>query len=178
MIDSKTRKKLIQELEKNGNVYLSCLKVGINKATYYRWREGDSKFRRLTDKAIRMGRENMCDIAERALLLKVKDKDLGAIKYQLSHNSPRYKPKDKRAYIIHSNDKESEKVIAQKEKERERNYYTGYSDAVKNYLLDDRKKFQAYFEKVRQEHPELPIEVLEKMVQDLMDDDDEAEASG
>lgn len=136
MIDGKTRNKLLEELEKSGNVYLSCLKIGINKATYYRWRENDKTFRKQADKAIRNGRGNMCDVAEHALMMNVKDKKMDAIKYVLSHNSPRYKPKDKRALIIHSTAENNEDAIAFKNKERERDYYNGYSDAIKKYTED------------------------------------------
>ncbi len=37
MHDDKTKEKLLKELRKFGNVYLSCLKVGIDKSTFYRW---------------------------------------------------------------------------------------------------------------------------------------------
>lgn len=133
MIDDKTRQKLIQELEKSGNVYLSCLKVGVNRATYYRWREMDSKFKKSANNALRSGRENICDIAEHALLMNVKDKKMDAIKYVLGHLSPKYKPKDKRAFIIHSNVENSEETIALKHKERERYYHDGYSEAMKKF---------------------------------------------
>ncbi|MFA4999211.1 MAG: hypothetical protein WC519_00535 [Parcubacteria group bacterium] len=93
MIDDKTKNKLLKELEKNGNVFLSCLKIGINRSTYYRWIESDKKFRKLANQALRHGRENNCDIAEHALMLRVKEKDMTAIKYLLDHNDQRYKSK-------------------------------------------------------------------------------------
>jgi hypothetical protein len=125
MIDRETKNKLLQELEKFGNIYLSCVKIGINKATYYRWRKNDNAFRRLSDQAIRMGRENNCEIAEHALMLKVKEKDMNAIKYLLSHQSARYKPNEK-SKPMSSNDINT--VI---NKERARFYYDGYSEAYK-----------------------------------------------
>jgi hypothetical protein len=92
MIDEATKNKLLQELEKSGNVYLSCLKVGVNKATYYRWLKEDSAFSKKAYQAIRFGRENNCDVAEHSIMLLVKEKNLKASEYILSHNSPRYKP--------------------------------------------------------------------------------------
>lgn len=136
MIDGKTRNNLLQEIEKTGNVYLSCLKVGVNKATYYRWRQTDKAFRKQADNAIRCGRENLCDIAEHALMINVKGGKMDAIKYALSHNSPRYKPKDKRAIIVHTTAENNEDAIAFNNKERERHYYDGYSDAIKKYTED------------------------------------------
>ncbi|MDO8604290.1 MAG: hypothetical protein Q7K40_02730 [bacterium] len=103
MIDLKTRQKLIRELEKSGNVYLACLKVGVDKSTFYRWKESDKEFKKDATKAIRIGRENNCDVAEHALMINVKEKKMEAIKYVLSHSSPRYKPKTRKVVIEHSN---------------------------------------------------------------------------
>lgn len=107
MIDEETKQRLIQEIEKSGNVYLSCMKVNINKATYYRWLKEDSGFKKKAKQAEKIGRENNCDIAKHALMLNVKDKKMDAIKYVLSHNSPEYKPNEKRVsnvMIVHKKD--------------------------------------------------------------------------
>jgi len=107
MIPEETKKKFLEELERSGNVYYSCAKVGINRATFYRWRQEDKKLKKLANMAIRNGRANACDIAEHALLLNVKDRKMEAIKYTLSHNSPRYKPQRTSRVIIehHSSEK-------------------------------------------------------------------------
>lgn len=103
MVDQKTRQKLIRELEKSGNVYLACLKVGVERSSFYRWKKEDKQFRTRATEAIGRGRENNCDVAEHALMINVKDKKMEAIKYVLSHHSPRYRPKPTRVYIEHSN---------------------------------------------------------------------------
>lgn len=100
MIDDETKNKLIKELEKSGNVFLSCLKVGIDHSTYYRWIKNDKKYRDRAKQAIHLGRENNCDIATHALMRKVKDGDLGSIKYYLSYNSPIYKQKQTSNVVI------------------------------------------------------------------------------
>lgn len=92
MIPDETKIKLLNEIEKNGNVSLSCAKVDVNKATFYRWMKNKS-FKKKADEALMRGREANCDLAESALMLLVKDKKLEAIKYVLGHNSPRYKSK-------------------------------------------------------------------------------------
>lgn len=91
MIRNPAKRKLLAELEKSGNVYVACLKLNISRATFYRWREENKEFRMKSDKAIRHGRENNCDFAEHALMRNIKDGKLDAIKYQLSHNSSRYR---------------------------------------------------------------------------------------
>lgn len=92
MIKDTTKTKLLSEIEKNGNVSLSCAKVGVDKSTFYRWMKNES-FKKLADEALVRGREANCDMAESALMLLVKEKKFEAIKYVLSHNNPRYKPK-------------------------------------------------------------------------------------
>lgn len=100
MIDKKTKTKLLSELEKRGNVWFACAKVGISRATYYRWCEEDKNFREKAHALLKQGRENMCDIAEHALAIKVKEGSIEAIKYQLSHNSPFYKPRTVNKVIL------------------------------------------------------------------------------
>lgn len=113
MIDGDTKNKLLDEIQKSGNVYLSCLKVNIGKATYYRWIKDDKNFKKAAKQAEKIGRENNCDIAEHALMLNVKDKKMDAIKYQLSHNSPIYKAKQtSNVIILHR--KEEQPIVPQK----------------------------------------------------------------
>jgi ACT domain-containing protein len=100
MIDGKTKQKFLKELEKYGNAYLSCLKVGINRSTFYRWKDSDKDFRKHADRSISQGRENISDIAEYSLVQNVKEKKMDAIKYVLSHNSPRYRQKPTSNVVI------------------------------------------------------------------------------
>ena len=100
MIDDKTKEKLLEEIQKFGNVYLSCLKIGIDKATYYRWKQKSKKFRAKADEAEKIGRENISDVAEHALLQNIKDKNQRAIEYALSHNSEIYKQKRSSSVVI------------------------------------------------------------------------------
>lgn len=108
MIDGKTIESLLQELEKSGNVYLSCMKVGVDKSTYYRWLKENKSFKKQAMTAIRFGRANNCDVAEHALMLNVKDKKMDAIKYVLSHNSPKYKQKKSSDVVFTYNKKDDE----------------------------------------------------------------------
>lgn len=100
MIDGKIKKKLLKEFEKTGNVYLSCLKLGVDKSTHYRWKKESKKYKNDSEEAINMGRENNCDIAEHSLMINVRDKKMDAIKYVLSHNSERYKPKRNSSVVM------------------------------------------------------------------------------
>ena len=92
MIKDKTKQKLIEEIQNLGNVFWSCRKVGINRATYYRWKEEDEAFKKESEEAEAIGRANISDLAESALAQNIKDKNQRAIEYALSHNSSIYKP--------------------------------------------------------------------------------------
>lgn len=71
-------------------VLFVCHKVGISRATFYRWRNEDEHFDNQFKEAERIGRENFNDIAESSLVSLVKEKDYKAISYYLKHNHPRY----------------------------------------------------------------------------------------
>lgn len=105
MIKNKTKQKLLDEIKKIGNVYVSCLKTGVDKANYYRWKKNNKTFRQKANEMERLGRENMCDIAEHSLMKNVKEGKIDAIKYVLSHNSKRYKQnKNSNVVILHKKD--------------------------------------------------------------------------
>lgn len=100
MIPKEVKRKLLKELEKSGNILFACNKIGIDRSTFYRWRKESKEFKKLADEAVQRGRENMCDLAEHALLLNVKEKKMEAIKYVLSHYSKVYKPKQTSKVVI------------------------------------------------------------------------------
>lgn len=100
MIDEETKKAFLTELEKTGNVSFACSKTGVGRTTYYQWRKKDGDFRDKAALAIRNGRENISDVAEQALMMLVRDKNLPAIKYVLGHNSPRYQSRKPTRVIL------------------------------------------------------------------------------
>lgn len=67
-------------------------KSGISRATIYRWKKENPEFKEAINKALKHGRETLVDVAEMALVEKIKAKDLGAIKFFLQHNDKRYLP--------------------------------------------------------------------------------------
>lgn len=115
MIDEKTKQKLIRELEKSGNVYVSCHQLGIHPSTLYRWKSKNKQFRKAVNDAIRIGRNNGADIAEHALMINIKKGDMNAIKYYLSHNAPRYRPKNRKVIFEHSNSERDRQRLTDKE---------------------------------------------------------------
>lgn len=92
MKDKETKTKLLEELQKYGNVWYACKRLGVHRSTYYRWFDQDKQFKKLAQMAVKHGQENFCELAEYALGKRLEAEDIIAIKYALSHISPRYKP--------------------------------------------------------------------------------------
>jgi len=159
MINLETKEKLLKEIEKSGNVYLSCMKTGIDKATFYRWKKDDKQFGKKATEAIKRGRENNCELAEHALMLNVKEKKMDAIKYVLSHQSKIYRPKDRKVFLVHSNTNTSDKAISAKKKEDIRSYTTGYTDAMKEFMENELNEP----EEERKKHLTTEEDVLERL---------------
>jgi ACT domain-containing protein len=81
---------IIEKLKNLPIVQIACEKVGVGRATYYRWREDDPNFADNTNQAIQEGRRFINDMAESQLLSAIKDQNMTAIIYWLNHNHPIY----------------------------------------------------------------------------------------
>lgn len=84
------KKKFLEYVAEYGIIQVACRKTGIGRQTYYRWIEGDTSFAKKVELAIQHGRDVGCDMSESVLIGKIVDKDLGAAKFYLQHNDPRY----------------------------------------------------------------------------------------
>jgi len=113
MIKGKIKLKLLKEIEKFGNVYLSCQKIGVDKATYYRWKENDEEFRKRAEKAEEIGRENIGEVAEYGLLQNIKEKNQRAIEFALVNVSKKYK-QDRTTNVIFMHKKDIIPNVPQK----------------------------------------------------------------
>jgi hypothetical protein len=87
------RSKLLELLAENPSISAVCRKIGINRMRFYRLKKDDADFRAKVKLAMIDGRSQWIEIAELGLMKKVREGDLGAIKYFLSNNDPRYMPK-------------------------------------------------------------------------------------
>lgn len=67
----------------NGNISEACLLAGISRQSVMRWRKIDYKFDEAIKEISTDGKENLADIAENALLAKIKDGDTTAIIFTL-----------------------------------------------------------------------------------------------
>lgn len=87
------KERLLKELEKMPIIQTACVKAGIARATYYRWKKRDKKFAQQADSAIREGVALMNDYAESQLISAIRDKNMTAIIYWLKNRHQDYSTK-------------------------------------------------------------------------------------
>lgn len=84
---------IIEQLKKTPIIQIACEKMGVSRATYYRWYKANKKFAHEADEAIQSGKLLINDMAESQLLTAIKNQNLTAIIYWLNHNHNSYKNK-------------------------------------------------------------------------------------
>lgn len=85
-----TKEALCDQLKKAPIVQLACEKIGLGRATYYRWRKEDKEFAHQADEAISEGVLLMNDMAESQLLSAIKAQNLTAIIFWLKNRHKSY----------------------------------------------------------------------------------------
>lgn len=84
---------LLEQLKKTPVIQLACEKMGIARATYYRWRKADEEFAKACDEALREGSSLVNDMAESQLLGAIRDRNMTAIIFWLKHHHHQYRTK-------------------------------------------------------------------------------------
>lgn len=100
----KTKKlvnKLLEEIERTGIIEISCEKIGISRNTFYRWMKEDKRFLEQASEAIFLGTGRVSDIAVSNILAGIKEKDMKATMYWLSHRHPEFKRPYTNGYNTH-----------------------------------------------------------------------------
>lgn len=90
---NKLRQALLEQLRRTPAIELACEKIGIARATHYRWIKTSKKFAKEAEMAVWEGRLFISDIAESQIFSLIRDKKIEAIKFWLTHNNPRYSNK-------------------------------------------------------------------------------------
>jgi hypothetical protein len=93
MKTDKNKEQLIEQLKKTPIIQVSCEKVGIGRATFYRWKQEDQDFATRADEALAEGSSLVNDVAESQLMSAIRDKNLTAIIFWLKHHHPNYATK-------------------------------------------------------------------------------------
>ena len=89
----KQKRALIDLLKKNPIVEIACKKVGISRATFYRWQQKDVKFRSQIKEALEISRESVNDLAESKLIEQINGSSFKAIQFWLINNHKKYRPR-------------------------------------------------------------------------------------
>jgi predicted DNA-binding transcriptional regulator AlpA len=93
MKTEKEKQLLIEQLKKTPIVQIACERVGVGRATYYRWRKEDEEFKKTTDEAIIEGETLITDMSESQLISLIRDKNFPAIQLWLRSHHPKYTSK-------------------------------------------------------------------------------------
>lgn len=83
----------LEQLKRTPTIETSCQKVGVARASVYRWMKDSKKFKTLVDEALHEGRVFMSDIAENQLFALIGDKKIDAIRLYLQTHNARYSNK-------------------------------------------------------------------------------------
>lgn len=100
---SSDKEKLLENLKQVPIIQVSCQKLSISRATYYRWRKKDKKFARKADGALQEGRQLINEMAESQLINAIKEQNMTGIIFWLKNNNPIYSEK---VELTHRTDKD------------------------------------------------------------------------
>lgn len=88
-----SKKILIEQIKKTPVIQVACEKVGVSRATYYRWKKSDPKFADKADIALNEGLQMINDMAESQLISAIKEGNLTGIIFWLKNHHQTYSPK-------------------------------------------------------------------------------------
>lgn len=83
----------LEQLKRTPTIETSCQKVGIARASVYRWMKDSKKFKLQVEAALHDGRAFMSDIAENQLFALIGEKKIEAIRLYLQTHNARYSNK-------------------------------------------------------------------------------------
>ncbi len=87
------KEQLIEILKKTPIIQVACQKIGMGRATYYRWLKEDSAFAEAASTALDAGVGIINDMAESQLISAIKDKHMTAIIFWLKNHHDSYRPR-------------------------------------------------------------------------------------
>lgn len=84
---------LLEQLKKTPILQLACEKIGIARATAYRWKDADPEFAKALGAALLEGKLLVNDVAESQLMAAIRERNMTAIVFWLKHHHPSYTTK-------------------------------------------------------------------------------------
>ena len=112
----KDKERILTHLRSVPIIEVACKKASIGRATYYRWRQEDGEFLRLSEEALQDGIDMINDLTESQLISLIKEKKFQAISMWLRHNHSRFLLKEKEHSLLKPKreiplSKEQEKIL-------------------------------------------------------------------
>lgn len=93
MDNKETKQLFVEQLKKTPIIQVCCEKLSLSRSSIYRWFGEDKVFKETAEKARSEGRVLVSEVAESKLMNAIKSENLGAIKFWLCNNDPRYSNK-------------------------------------------------------------------------------------
>jgi len=90
---NRIKEEFLNQLKQSPTIETTCQKIGVSRATVYRWIANSRKFEKQVDDALKQGREFMSDVAENQLFSLIANREMSAIRLYLSTHNPRYSNK-------------------------------------------------------------------------------------
>ncbi len=91
MKDTETKKRFLEHLRKVPIIQVACEKSGVSRATIYRWRDKEKKFRKELEKALAEGEALVNDMSESQLITLIREKNFQAVSFWLRHRHQKFR---------------------------------------------------------------------------------------
>lgn len=91
MKDSDTKKRFLEHLRKVPIIQVACEKSNVSRATIYRWRDKEKKFRKEFEEALAEGEALVNDMSESQLISLIKEKSFQAVSFWLRHRHQKFR---------------------------------------------------------------------------------------
>lgn len=91
MKDSDTKKRFLEHLRKVPIIQVACEKTSVSRATIYRWRDKEKKFRKEFEEALAEGEALVNDMSESQLISLIKEKNFQAVSFWLRHRHQKFR---------------------------------------------------------------------------------------
>lgn len=101
----KQKELLLEQLRAVPITSLACAKVGISRATFYRWCEESDDFKTDVENAKVDGVENINDLSESQLVVLLKEKKFQAVAFWLRNRHKAYMSEEKKDMFIRAQKK-------------------------------------------------------------------------
>lgn len=88
-----SKQSVLEQLKKTPIIQVTCEKLGIARATFYRWKKRDQAFSDAVDTALTEGAQLINDMAESQLITAIRNSNLTAIIFWLKNHHRNYSPK-------------------------------------------------------------------------------------